>query len=78
MTIGEDDRLFHDKRKPLVMLRCLACTEFIEVKQDERKPSVMLRCSACTEFIEVKHDEMKHHEPCFNRILPSPDDYRGG
>jgi len=59
------------------MLRCSACTEFIEVKQDERKPSVMLRLLACTEYYEckapvmlrlskhdeVKHDEMKHNEP---------------
>ena len=37
---------------------------------DERKPYVMLRFS--------KHDEMKHNEPFFNRIYPSPDDYRGG
>jgi len=34
MTIGEDDNSFHDERKAFVMLRCLACTEFIEVKQD--------------------------------------------
>jgi len=31
----QDDSSFYDERKAFVMLRRLACTEFIEVKHDE-------------------------------------------